>query len=98
MKTCGVKLKWESEEFITNTGQVLSVHAKHNCRGENCVIHKPSDHHMRDWDLIWRDDRGCFERLCPEHGVGHPDPDDRNHDGIHGCCGCCRGAKQYECR
>jgi len=46
-----------------------------------------------------RFDRGCLiERLCPEHGVGHPDPDSaaylksvdpRGNYTIHGCCGCC---------
>lgn len=76
------------ETFTTNTGRKLRVHNRADCRGERCVIHKPSSHHMRDWPLIWRDDRGCFERICP-CGVGHPDPDDLNHDGIHGCCGCC---------
>jgi hypothetical protein len=80
---------WIPEYFTTNTGQKLVVHAKEICEGDACVIHKPTNHHMRDWDLIWRSDRSCFERLCPEHGVGHPDPDDRNHDGVHGCCGCC---------
>jgi hypothetical protein len=38
-----------------------------------------------------------MERLCPEHGVGHPDPDDaafnvrmgRAYLNVHGCCGCC---------
>ena len=78
------------EKFTTNTGQRLTVHAKHTCKGKNCIIHNPSNHHMKDWDLIWRNDRNCFERLCHEHGVGHPDPDDINHDGIHGCCGCCQ--------
>ena len=82
-----------SEEFCPNDSQVLRVHAKNTCKGDHCAIHNPSDHHMRDWKLIWRNDRGCFERLCPEHGVGHPDPDDLNHDGIHGCCGCCHSKK-----
>lgn len=57
---------------------------------------QPSDHPMRTWLLWWRDDSGIFERLCPAHGVGHPDPDDlayqtsigRGALSIHGCCGC----------
>ncbi len=57
---------------------------------------------MKHWLLIWRDDRGIFERLCPEHGCGHPDPDQFPHwkatrqesQGVHGCCGCCRGSRQ----
>lgn len=75
----------------------LVTHAPDKCVGESCVIHNPSDHHMRDWPLMWRSDRQLMERTC-EHGVGHPDPDDiayqvrqgRTHQGIHGCDGCCR--------
>ena len=79
--------KWESELFEVNESQTLRVHAKGNCISGYCIIHNPSDHHMRDWQLIWRNHRG-FERICP-CGVGHPDPDDSIHDGDHGCCGCC---------
>lgn len=76
----------------------LWVHGRSVCRGPNCIIHNPSDHRMREWTLVWRADRGFFERLCPAHGVGHPDPDGLEHviaqgmegAGIHGCCGCCR--------
>lgn len=41
------------------------------------------------WPQHWRGDRHLMERICP-HGVGHPDPDDINPDGVHGCDGCCR--------
>lgn len=83
-------------EFTTGTGQRLTnVHDKSECKG-NCPIHNPSDHHMKEWPLHWRDDRGFFERIC-EHGVGHPDPDDvvyhlsRSNDiSVHGCDGCCK--------
>ena len=52
---------------------------------------------MRKWLMNYRQDKGMMERICPEHGVGHPDPDDlaywvsvgRFKMGIHGCCGCC---------
>lgn len=61
-----------------------------------CVIHNPTPHHMRLWQLHWRDDRGIFERIC-EHGTGHPDPDQfpywKEHgkmaEAVHGCDGCC---------
>jgi hypothetical protein len=46
---------------------------------------------MRSWPQHWRGDRGIIERVC-DHGIGHPDPDDRNRDKIHGCDGCCVGA------
>ncbi|WP_125078773.1 hypothetical protein [Mycobacterium sp. P7213] len=64
------------EPFITDVGGVLleNVHPMDNCAGRRCVVHNPSDHHMRDWPLVWRNDRGIFERRCP-HGIGHPDPD-----------------------
>lgn len=76
---------------------LVNVHTQDQCSGEHCVIHNPSDHHMKDWPLHWRGDKKEMERTCP-HGVGHPDPDDVAHqkrirpkyvDG-HGCDGCCR--------
>lgn len=69
--------------------RMFHVHPSDRCEGQHCVIHHPSDHHMREWPLNWRDDRKLMERICP-HGVGHPDPDDINIDHIHGCDGCCR--------
>lgn len=85
-------------EFITNFGQkLIDVHDRSECKGY-CPIHNPSNHHMKDWPLYWRDDRKIFERIC-SCGVGHPDPDDMAYkqsigvnidvEGIHGCCGCC---------
>ncbi len=73
-----------------------NVHPAGACAGRPCVIHNPSDHHMREWRLNWRDDRGLMERLCP-HGIGHPDPDDVHYRmrtserayTVHGCDGCC---------
>ena len=89
------------EKYKTGTGQLVYVHHKSDCEGEFCVIHNPSNHHMKDWPTNWRDDRRMMERICP-HGIGHPDPDDlafkkrmaekfgRDYDkGIHGCDGCC---------
>jgi hypothetical protein len=67
-----------------------NVHRPWDCLGGTCWIHKPSAHHMRDWDVVWREDRQMLERLC-EHGVGHPDPDQPLTDWVHGCCGCCLG-------
>lgn len=76
---------------------LVGVHDPARCEGERCVIHNPTDHHMRAFNLIWRDDRGLFERICP-HGIGHPDPDQfefwkkvgMEYMGVHGCDGCCR--------
>lgn len=76
---------------------LVGVHEQNATCSIACVIHNPSDHHMRHWQLHWRSDRGIFERICA-HGVGHPDPDqypywDATHQdsqGVHGCDGCCR--------
>ncbi len=73
-----------------------NVHNPRLCYGTVCVVHNPTDHHMKDWPQVWRGDRAIFERLCP-HGIGHPDPDQesywrsigREDEGIHGCDGCC---------
>lgn len=78
--------------------ELVNIHPETACTGRPCVIHSPTDHHMRGWRLLWRDDRRIFERLCPEHGIGHPDPDQIPYweetgqlaNTIHGCCGCCR--------
>lgn len=72
------------------------VHPAWRCQGRPCVVHHPSEHHMQDWPIDWRADRGTVERTCP-HMIGHPDPDDlayqlslgRSLAGVHGCDGCC---------
>lgn len=73
---------------------VLRTHAEDDeCREFGCVVHNPTDHHMKDWTLNWRTDTGVMERLDPAEGVGHPDPDAlawaKRHDmswhGVHGC-------------
>lgn len=90
--------------IINAVGDRLSrVHGPGTCNGQTCIIHNPSDHHMREWSLNWRQYDGLvnikeshFERICP-CGIGHPDPDDlefhleqgRDYMAIHGCCGCC---------
>jgi hypothetical protein len=83
--------------FVLSDGFSIKVHDEGRCIGEVCPIHRPTDHHMREWPMVYRGDRGIFERLCPDHGTGHPDPDDQvalkfilgESDGIHGCDGCC---------
>lgn len=72
-----------------------NVHSPEQCHGRPCTIHNPTDHPMRSWDLIWREDRGFFERLCPIEGCAHPDPDTVSYweliatpwESVHGCCG-----------
>jgi hypothetical protein len=77
-------------------GFLYNLHPQERCAGRPCVIHNPSDHHMKDWPLNWRADKSQMERLC-SHGTGHPDPDDldyhksqgRDWMSVHGCDGCC---------
>ena len=87
-------------EFLRDGGR---AHTKKECKAtrkaggpKNCVLHRPSEHHMRDWPLILRAST-LLERMCP-HGIGHPDPDSiayfewrdpESSMGIHGCDGCC---------
>jgi len=87
-------------QVLNENSYVLRVHTGDKCEGRPCVIHSPSDHSMRSLPLIWRWDRGIFERLCT-HGLGHCDPDQIPYwfeqggqarvdsEMIHGCDGCC---------
>jgi len=97
------------EPTIIGGSPVYNVHDPARCEGRPCVLHHPSDHHMRDWPKRWRDDRRMVERTCP-HGVGHPDPDDLAYrltlpgpvgeadSGVHGCDGCCAAEPAFEVR
>jgi hypothetical protein len=79
----------------------IKHHPIDRCQGESCCIHNPSEHHMVNWPLFWRDDRALMERICP-HGDNHPDPDDiafkarsygktvAKQAAIHDCDGCCK--------
>lgn len=93
----------DKEMWSQPSGDLLvNVHPATACGDKGCPLHKPSDHHMVDWPLNWRQFDGIvtiklshFERICP-HGIGHPDPDSARwlaeHDedvSIHGCDGCC---------
>jgi hypothetical protein len=77
----------------------LHIHGASAC-APPCPFHGPTDHHMRAWPMNRRES-GLIERICPQHGVGHPDPDSlaywialgRGYLAIHGCCGCCNPAK-----
>ncbi len=82
-------------------GALLKTHEESKCSGQHCCIHNPSEHHMREWPLNWRQDKGVMERIC-ERGVWHPDPDDAAHNvrsgrgylNIHGCDGCCKAQQK----
>lgn len=88
-----------TDDDVTELGGMhfVNVHKPDSCRNEFCVMHNPSDHHMRTWVMHWRSDRALMERICA-HGIGHPDPDDlafhisigNTWQSVHGCDGCCR--------
>lgn len=72
-----------------------NVHTVMRCAPEPCVLHNPTDHHMRDWPVSWHGDARVMGRVCSHH-VWHPDPDDnfreryRAHGGLlHICDSCC---------
>lgn len=82
----------DAELWAAANVDLANVHPPERCAGQACVIHNPSDHHMRSWPLVWR---GKMERICP-HGIGHPDPDESAYlksmgygGGVHGCDRCC---------
>lgn len=85
------------EEWIRpDTGTIMRVHDEATCTGSACVVHNSTEHSMMSWPLLWRSDRGIFERTC-SHGIGHPDPDqfdfwevtNQQWQSVHGCDGCC---------
>lgn len=85
----------QTEIWVISGRMYDGIHNRSKCAGEGCVVHNPSDEHLKDLPLLFREDRGFFERIC-EHGVGHPAIDDvrfkaaRGQDiSVHGCCGCC---------
>lgn len=88
-------------EFEIEGIRLLGVHPEAVCAGQTCVLHNPLNHGMRDWKLIWREDRGIFERIC-SHGIGHPDPSqfefwaemNAMYEAVHGCDGCCIEKKE----
>jgi hypothetical protein len=67
---------------------LVGLHSIKNCAREFCTIHNNSNHSMKEFPQMWRDDKSIMERIC-SHGVGHPDPDEISLDVIHGCDGCC---------
>lgn len=82
-------------------GVNVLTHPIERCKGRNCVIHNPSDHHMRDWPKRFHQPSQQTARVC-KHGVGHPDPDDvaywreiehRRINTSHDCDGCCTPKK-----
>ena len=62
-----------------STVVLYNVHDSALCQGRPCAIHNLTDHSMRSFPQHFREDRGIMERICPDHGIGHPDPDDHEY-------------------
>lgn len=89
-----------NEDMTIGVGAInvpVITHGPDQCEGENCCFHNPSDHPLKDADMVLRLDKyALIERLCP-HGIGHDDPDSvvwlhsrgQTWAGVHGCDGCC---------
>lgn len=85
---------------IMPNGQVLvDIHSINLCASYACSIHHPSQHLMVGMLQVYDFDKKLMQRVC-NHGVKHPDPDDRalhlrSKDGFdlsHTCCSkhCCQ--------
>jgi hypothetical protein len=87
-------------DMVSMGGTIVETHGINFCSGEHCSIHRPSEHHMRDWPQAWSSARRMVNRVC-DHGYAHPDPDDMEFKrttwgdkvlaawGHHDCDGCC---------
>jgi hypothetical protein len=82
-------------------GTLLKTHPESTCQGNNCCIHSPSDHPLREAPQLWNPRFKTVYRMCV-HGHVHPDFDDFvfkarsgvSHSllaliGAHDCDGCC---------
>lgn len=78
------------------TEGLVNVHSVLACQGRVCIVHSPTEHHMRTWPIWWESERSRFERQCV-CGNTHPDPDQFwfwEQRGLlrraeHNCDGCC---------
>jgi hypothetical protein len=81
---------------LQGTNRVLSIHNAKDCSGW-CAFHRPVPAVSNDWPMHWREDRGILERICPCHGIGHPDASQmlymrsqgRGYENVHGCTTTC---------
>lgn len=98
-------IDWDGSPHLTSS-VIRNIHEEHQCAGRYCVIHNPSDHHMRNLPLIWNSPESQMERLC-DHDFTHPDPDDIAYwvdiaqqpwKAVHECCphNCCNKENQSE--
>ena len=64
--------------YLLETDTIVSgIHPKQWCSGR-CVVHRPSNHSMREFPLHFDTKLKAFYRAC-EHGLLHQDPDERDY-------------------
>ena len=56
---------------------ILAAHHSSTCAGQQCPLHKRTDHEMRDWrqGVVMIGLTFVITRICP-HDIEHTDPDD----------------------
>jgi hypothetical protein len=78
--------QWIDDQLVPQPVIMRGVHTQ--CLNIYCIVHHPSQHHMRSWPLVWVNDEAVFRRVCP-HGLLHQDPDGWDtepEDCPDGCC------------
>jgi hypothetical protein len=72
---------------------LYNVHPKDTCRPP-CGFHAPSNHPLRNWPLAYDVWKERLQRVCPDHGDLHADPDTFEYKAtLCKCdCNCCRQA------
>lgn len=64
--------------YISDSDQIVrGIHPVRWCSGV-CVVHRPSNHFMREFPLAFDLESKCFYRTC-SHGEVHQDPDERTY-------------------
>lgn len=64
------------EDATLKGGQEIKAHKRGTCALYHCPIHYPSHHHMNQWEQRWDSSEQRMYRICPDHDIRHPDPDD----------------------
>jgi len=83
----------DQDIYLTGAGQGVSgTHRASACQGRGCVIHHPSDHHMRMFPTRWAYDTSAASslmvRVC-DHDQHHTDPDEIVDVPCTCTCRCC---------
>lgn len=61
------------EIYMDGCGQPVLVHTSERCEGQNCVIHNPSNHRLRDCPTYWDNDLKLMYRVMGRILIIDPD-------------------------